>query len=172
MDQPRRIQMKGHQRIPIAQVQEHRGFAFFNTLQGQLQLIGLRLRDLSKVQSVDQRMRLECGVGFRQLRTCRRTRPGRLCARISGHSISSSAQARAAHSDTTVSPSDSMLQSPPEWWIGKHVAVRQMPLPMADTNAVQPNRWRDDAVRAQYPAIFHQRMIVVLSYCRCPTDAG
>jgi len=25
---------------------------------------------------VDQRMRLECGVGFRQLRTCRRTRPG------------------------------------------------------------------------------------------------
>ena len=24
---------------------------------------------LSKVQSVDQRMRLECGVGFRQLRT-------------------------------------------------------------------------------------------------------
>ena len=32
---------------------------------------------LSKVQSVDHRMRLECGVGFRQLRTCRRTRPGR-----------------------------------------------------------------------------------------------
>jgi hypothetical protein len=28
----------------------------------------------------DQRMRLECGVGFRQLRTCRRTRPGQLCA--------------------------------------------------------------------------------------------
>jgi uncharacterized NAD(P)/FAD-binding protein YdhS len=27
---------------------------------------------LSKVQSVDQRMRLECGIGFRQLRTCRR----------------------------------------------------------------------------------------------------
>ena len=40
---------------------------------------------LSKVQSVDQRMRLECGVGFRQLRTCRRTRPGQLCAnRVSG----------------------------------------------------------------------------------------
>jgi hypothetical protein len=35
---------------------------------------------LSKVQSVDQRMRLECGVGFRQLRRCRRTRPGQLCA--------------------------------------------------------------------------------------------
>jgi hypothetical protein len=35
---------------------------------------------LSKVQSVDQRMRLECGVGFRQLRTCRRTRLGQLCA--------------------------------------------------------------------------------------------
>ena len=35
---------------------------------------------LGKVQSVDQRMRLECGVGFRQLRTCRRTRPGQLCA--------------------------------------------------------------------------------------------
>jgi hypothetical protein len=35
---------------------------------------------LSKVQSVDQRMRLECGVGFRQLRMCRRTRPGQLCA--------------------------------------------------------------------------------------------
>ena len=34
----------------------------------------------SKVQSVDQRMRLECGVCFRQLRTCRRTRPGQLCA--------------------------------------------------------------------------------------------
>jgi hypothetical protein len=31
---------------------------------------------LSKVQSVDQRMRLECGVGFRQLRKCHRTRPG------------------------------------------------------------------------------------------------
>ena len=27
-------------------------------------------------QSVDRRMRLERGVGFRQLRTCRRTRPG------------------------------------------------------------------------------------------------
>ena len=37
-------------------------------------------RALSKVQSVDQRMRLEGGVGFRQLRTCRRTRPGQLCA--------------------------------------------------------------------------------------------
>jgi len=24
---------------------------------------------------------LECGVGFRQLRTCRRTRPGQLCAK-------------------------------------------------------------------------------------------
>ena len=32
---------------------------------------------LSKVQSVDQRNApLECGVGFRQLRTCRRTGPG------------------------------------------------------------------------------------------------
>ena len=40
--------------------------------------------DLSKVQSVDQRMRLECGVGFRQLRTCRRTRPGQLCTKL-GH---------------------------------------------------------------------------------------
>ena len=39
---------------------------------------------LSKVQSVDQRMRLECGVGFRQLRTCRRTRPGQLCF-MNGH---------------------------------------------------------------------------------------
>src|SRR6478672_1429608 len=28
--------------------------------------------------TVDQRMRLECGVGFHQLRTCRRTRPGLL----------------------------------------------------------------------------------------------
>jgi hypothetical protein len=36
--------------------------------------------ELSKVASVDQRMRLECGVCFRQLRTCRRTRPGQLCA--------------------------------------------------------------------------------------------
>ncbi len=35
---------------------------------------------LTKVQSVDQRMRLECGVGFRQLRTCRRICPGQLCA--------------------------------------------------------------------------------------------
>ena len=35
---------------------------------------------LSKVQLVDQRMRLECGVGFRQPRTRRRTRPGQLCA--------------------------------------------------------------------------------------------
>ena len=32
------------------------------------------------IQSVDQRMRLECGVGFRQLRTCRRIRPGQLSA--------------------------------------------------------------------------------------------
>jgi hypothetical protein len=31
---------------------------------------------LSKIRWVDQRMRLECDVGFRQLRTCRRTRPG------------------------------------------------------------------------------------------------
>ena len=30
--------------------------------------------------AVDQRGALECGVGFRQLRTCRRTRPGQLCA--------------------------------------------------------------------------------------------
>jgi hypothetical protein len=37
-------------------------------------------RRLSKIQSVDQRMRLECNVGFRQLRTCVRTRPGQLCA--------------------------------------------------------------------------------------------
>ena len=36
--------------------------------------------ELSKVASVDQRMRLECGVCFRQLRTCRRTRPGQLWA--------------------------------------------------------------------------------------------
>src|SRR5262245_36705005 len=36
----------------------------------------LRPGGLSKVQWVDQRMRLECGVGFRQLRTCRRARPG------------------------------------------------------------------------------------------------
>jgi hypothetical protein len=35
---------------------------------------------LSKVQSVDQRTHLECGVRFRQLRTCRRTRPGQLWA--------------------------------------------------------------------------------------------
>ena len=27
-------------------------------------------------------MRLECAIGFRQLRTCRRTRPGQLCANI------------------------------------------------------------------------------------------
>ena len=38
------------------------------------------IRVLSKVQSVDPRMRLECSAGFRQLRTCRRTRPGQLCA--------------------------------------------------------------------------------------------
>jgi hypothetical protein len=36
--------------------------------------------ELSEVQSVDQRMRLEWDVGFRQLRTCRRTRPGQLYA--------------------------------------------------------------------------------------------
>ena len=34
---------------------------------------------LSKVESADQRMRLECGVAFCQLRTCRRARPGQLC---------------------------------------------------------------------------------------------
>ena len=34
-----------------------------------------RAERLSKVQLVDQRMRLECGVGFRQLRTCRRIPP-------------------------------------------------------------------------------------------------
>ena len=39
-----------------------------------------RAERLSKVQSVDQRMRLECGVGFHQLRTYRRARPGQLCA--------------------------------------------------------------------------------------------
>ena len=38
------------------------------------------IEELSKVQSVDQRMRLEFGVGFRQLRTCRRPLPGQLCA--------------------------------------------------------------------------------------------
>jgi hypothetical protein len=53
---------------------------------------------LSKVPSVDQRMRLECGVRFRQLRTRRRTRPGQLRA-ISGHpyagSIASMARSQA-----------------------------------------------------------------------------
>ena len=62
---------------------------------------------LSKVQSVDQRMRLECGVGFRQLQTCGRTRPGQLSAKTGreqmqqhavrgrqGYSITSSARAR------------------------------------------------------------------------------
>ena len=38
-----------------------------------------RAAPLSKVQSVDQRMR---PGGFRQLRTCRRTRPGQLCAKF------------------------------------------------------------------------------------------
>ena len=38
-------------------------------------------RGPKQVQLVDQRMRLECGVGFRQLRTCRRIRPGQLCAK-------------------------------------------------------------------------------------------
>jgi hypothetical protein len=37
---------------------------------------GLNAGRLRKVQSVDQRMRLEGGVGFRELRTCRRTHPG------------------------------------------------------------------------------------------------
>ena len=40
--------------------------------------------DLSKVQSVDRLTNgcaLECGVGFHQLRTCRRARPGQLSAR-------------------------------------------------------------------------------------------
>ena len=46
---------------------------------------------LSKVQSVDQRMRLECGVGFRQLRTCRRTRPG--AQQLRPYSMISSARA-------------------------------------------------------------------------------
>ena len=39
---------------------------------------------LSKFRWVHQRMRLECGVGFRQRRTCRRIRPGQLCARQQG----------------------------------------------------------------------------------------
>jgi hypothetical protein len=38
------------------------------------------IRVPSKVPSVDPRMRPECSAGFRQLRTCRRTRPGQLCA--------------------------------------------------------------------------------------------
>jgi hypothetical protein len=42
------------------------------------------MRSLSKVLLVDQRMRLECGGGFRQLRTCSRKRPGQLWAK-SGH---------------------------------------------------------------------------------------
>src|ERR1700751_6025913 len=55
-------------------------------------------RHLSKVQWAVQRMCRECGVGFRQLRTCRRTRPGQLCA-ITGkiaYSIASSARASTA----------------------------------------------------------------------------
>ena len=39
-------------------------------------LLGGAAVALSKVQSVDQRMRLECGLGFRQLRMCRRIRRG------------------------------------------------------------------------------------------------
>jgi hypothetical protein len=56
----------------------------------------------------------------------------------SGHSISSSAQGARAHSGTAVSPSDSMFQSvPPN---GGFVDVRQMPLPIADNRAREPNR--------------------------------
>ncbi|OLB69861.1 MAG: hypothetical protein AUI16_27300 [Alphaproteobacteria bacterium 13_2_20CM_2_64_7] len=38
------------------------------------------MRPEAQAKSVDQRMRLGCGVGLRQLRTCRRIRPGQLCA--------------------------------------------------------------------------------------------
>ena len=46
---------------------------------------------------------LECGVGFRQLRACRRTRPGQPCANRRHHSITSSA--RASSGGGTVRPS-------------------------------------------------------------------
>jgi len=61
-----------------------------------------KIVELSKVQSVDQRMRLERGVGFRQLRTCRRRRPGQLWATC-GHmqrSIIRSDQTRRASPST------------------------------------------------------------------------
>ena len=63
-----------------------------------------------KVQSVDQRMRLECGVGFRQLRTCRRTRPGSyvpqpLMHRSKHHPYSITSSARASSVGGIVEPS-------------------------------------------------------------------
>ena len=61
-------------RMPVTAAQ------YFAPPRGQRCRVAQRYPRLSKVQSVDQRMRLECGVGFRQLRTCRRTHPGQLCA--------------------------------------------------------------------------------------------
>jgi hypothetical protein len=48
-------------------------------------------------------MRLECGVGFRQLRTCRRTRPGELCATSGNpHSVLAKIAARQTKQATVV----------------------------------------------------------------------
>jgi hypothetical protein len=49
------------------------------------------------------------------------------------------------------------------------VDVGQMPLPIADNHAREPNRWRDDAVPAH---LLINVMIVVLSCCRCPHRPG
>jgi len=51
---------------------------------------------LSKVQSVDQRMRLGMRCRLSPTATCRRTRPGQLCAHPQTYSITSSARAGSA----------------------------------------------------------------------------
>jgi len=69
-----------------------------------------------------------------------------------GHSISSRHR-RASSFGTAVSPSNSMFQiSPPEWRM-ESMSIQANALPWRN-NAVQPNRCADDAVRAQYAAIF------------------
>ena len=55
---------------------------------------------LSKVQSVDQRMRLECGVGFRQLRTCVAPSGAAMCQQRSFDHLVGTGKQRSGNVDT------------------------------------------------------------------------
>ena len=121
---------------------------------------------LSKAQSVDQQMRLQCGVGFRQLRTCRRTR--QLCAE---------GGSRRSHSIAAPGVSDELISYYRERKTGEQIrslrrsqpTIHHRPSRRATSQGERASQWRleahspkDDRHWRPLPA---QRVTVVSEYC-------